>query len=162
MSVGAASPVARLDVIARAVGGSVVGRGDASLTGVSSLEDARADELAYVESERFADAARASRAGALVVATVIEGVAAPQLVVDDPRLAFIQIIEGFFTAPRRARGIASQVTLGLDVVIGAEPSIGRSSRSATACGSATASRSTLACSSATTCRSATTRSCIRT
>ena len=123
MSGGAAAPVARLDVIARAVGGTVVGRGDVSLAGVSSLEDAAGDDLAYVESERFGEAARASRAGALVVASVFENLPVPQLVVSDPRLAFIQIIERFFTAPRRARGIASQVTQGLDVVVGAEPSI---------------------------------------
>ena len=45
------------------------------------------------------------------------------MIVAEPRFAFVRIVEAFFTAPRRARGVAREVTLGADVVIGPEPSI---------------------------------------
>ncbi len=123
MSGGPMPVTARLGEIAAAVGGSVIGPDDTPITGVSSLEDAEPGDLAYVEGERFAEAARASRASAFVVASAIAGVERPQLVVAAPRLAFVRIVERFFTSPRRPRGIASQVTRGLDVSIGPDPSI---------------------------------------
>jgi len=114
---------ARLDEIARAVGGTVIGAADTEIAGVASLEDAGPDELAYVEGDRFADAARASRAGALAVASPISGFARAQIVVPEPRHALVAIVERFFTAPRRPRGIAREVSQGADVSIGPAPSI---------------------------------------
>ena len=65
MTGGAAPPVARLDDIARGGGRYRGRRSGYVITGVSSLEDAAPGDIAYVESERFAEAARASRAGGL-------------------------------------------------------------------------------------------------
>ena len=116
-------PAARLEEIAGAVGGTVVGAPDTMITGVSSLAEAVPGDIAYVESEGFAEAARGSRAAAFVVASAVEGLGKPQVIVAEPRFAFVRIVESFFTAPRRARGVAREVTLGADVVIGPEPSI---------------------------------------
>ena len=116
-------PAARLEEIAGAVGGTVVGAPDTMITGVSSLAEAVPGDIAYVESERFAEAARTSRAAAFVVASAVDGLGKPQVIVAEPRFAFVRIVETFFTAPRRARGVAREVTLGADVVIGPEPSI---------------------------------------
>jgi hypothetical protein len=58
-------PAARLEEIAGAVGGTVVGAPDTMITGVSSLTEAAPGDIAYVESERFAEAARGSRAAGL-------------------------------------------------------------------------------------------------
>jgi acyl carrier protein len=66
-------PAARLDEIAGAVGGTVVGAPDTMITGVSSLAEAVPGDIAYVEDERFAEAARGSRAAAFVVASASLG-----------------------------------------------------------------------------------------
>ena len=66
-------PAARLEEIAGAVGGTVVGARDTLITGVSSLAEAAPGDIAYIESERFAEAARASRAAAFVVASAVDG-----------------------------------------------------------------------------------------
>jgi len=116
-------PAVRLEAIGRAVGGTVVGPSDTMITGVSSLGEAAPGDIVYVENERLADAARASRATAFVVAALIDDLPRPQIIVAEPRFAFVRIVETFFTAPRRPRGVAREVTLGADVVIGAEPSI---------------------------------------
>ena len=116
-------PAARLDEIAGAVGGTVVGAGDTPITGVSSLDGAGPGDLAYLDGDRHAEAARASRAAALVVDSALEGWSRPQIVVAEPRYAFVRVIERFFTAPRRPRGVARDVLRGLDVAIGADPSI---------------------------------------
>jgi len=116
-------PAARLEEIAGAVGGTVVGAPDTMITGVSSLSEAVPGDIAYVEDERFAEAARGSRAAAFVAASAVDGLGKPQVIVAEPRFAFVRIVEAFFTAPRRTRGVAREVTLGAGVVIGPEPSI---------------------------------------
>ncbi len=116
-------PSVRLTLIAGTVGGTVVGDSDVEITGVSSLGDAGPRDLAYVDGDRFAAAARASRAGALLVAAALPDVDRPQIVVASPRYAFVRVVEALFTAPRQPRGVAHDVTRGLDVTIGPDPSI---------------------------------------
>src|SRR6266545_3121932 len=65
----APATAARLEEIAGAVGGTVVGAPDTMITGVSSLAGAAPGDITYVESEHFAEAARGSRAAAYVVAS---------------------------------------------------------------------------------------------
>jgi len=111
-----------LSEIAAAVGGRLVGA-DTMIAGVSSLDEARGGELAYVDGDRFVEAALASRAAAVVVGREITEIARPQVVVPDPRYAFVRIVERFFTSPRRARGVAAEVARGVDVEIGPDVSI---------------------------------------
>jgi UDP-3-O-[3-hydroxymyristoyl] glucosamine N-acyltransferase len=117
----AASAVPLSD-IAAAVGGRQAGS-ETSILGVSSLDEAEAGDLAYVENDRFIEAARASRASAFLVGREIPAFGRPQIVVPEPRLAFLRVVERFFTAPRRPRGIAADVARGADVRIGPDTSI---------------------------------------
>jgi UDP-3-O-[3-hydroxymyristoyl] glucosamine N-acyltransferase len=117
-----AAPGVPLGDIVAAVGGRLVGA-DTAILGVSSLEEAGGDDLAYVESDRLQEAARASRAGAFLVGAEIAGIGRPQIVVADPRLAFVRVVERFFIHPPRPRGIATQVVRGADVHIGPDASI---------------------------------------
>ncbi|HYB41717.1 MAG TPA: LpxD N-terminal domain-containing protein, partial [Candidatus Methylomirabilis sp.] len=109
--------------IAGAVGGRLVG-GDTAITGVSSLEQAGPGDLAYVDGERFVEAARASAAAAFVLGRELPDVPRPQVVVAEPRYAFARVVERFFARPRRPRGIAAEIVRGVDVQIGADASIG--------------------------------------
>ena len=111
-----------LSAIAAAVGGRLVGA-ETMIGGVSSLEEARAGDLAYVDGERFIEAARCSRASAFVVGGEMAEIPRPQVVVSDPRYAFVRVVERFFTGSRRARGIAAEVMRGVDVEIGPDASI---------------------------------------
>jgi UDP-3-O-[3-hydroxymyristoyl] glucosamine N-acyltransferase len=113
-----------LSEIAGAVGGRLIGDGDVMIAGVSNLEEARAGDLAYVDGDRFVEAALASQASAFVVGRPVPEVSRPQLVVADVRYAFVGVVERFF-APRPApRGIATPVVRGADVEIGPDVSIG--------------------------------------
>jgi UDP-3-O-[3-hydroxymyristoyl] glucosamine N-acyltransferase len=122
MRQASATPAVSLSEIAGAVGGRQVGP-EASIRGVSSLDEADRGDLVYVDGDRYHEAARASRAAAFLVSQEIAGLERPQLVVPDPRLAFVRVVEGFFTRPRRPRGIAAQIVRGADVAIGPEASI---------------------------------------
>jgi len=111
-----------LSEIAAAIDGRRVGA-ETTIAGVSSLAEAGPGDLAYVDGDRLADAARTSRASALLVDREMEGLAPIQVVVANPRFAFARVVERFFTDPRIPRGIAAEVVRGAGVEIGAEPSI---------------------------------------
>jgi UDP-3-O-[3-hydroxymyristoyl] glucosamine N-acyltransferase len=113
-----------LSDIAAAADGRLIGAGDVSIEGASSLDGARPGDLAYIDDDRFIEAAAASRASAFIVNRPIPELPRPQVVVSHPRIAFIRVVERFFLPPPRPRGIAAEVARGADVEIGPDASIG--------------------------------------
>lgn len=117
-----APPAVPLSEIAAAIGGQRVGA-DAMIAGVSGLDEAGPGDLVYVDGDRAVDAARASRAAAFLVSQEIDGLSAPQIVVREPRFAFVNVIERFFVVPRVPRGVAGNIVRGVQVEIGPDASI---------------------------------------
>jgi UDP-3-O-[3-hydroxymyristoyl] glucosamine N-acyltransferase len=113
----------RLDAITRAVDGTLTEGPDRTGAGVSGLAEAGPDDLGYVASERFINAAVLSKAAAFVVGRMIPELARPQIVVAQPAYAFARIAQQFFVTPYQARGIAEQISMGRDVSIGQDASI---------------------------------------
>ncbi len=112
-----------VQALAHAVGGQVIGDSGLTITGISSLAEAGPEDLAYVASERYAEAARTSRAAALVVPRPYSELPCPQIVVPHPGYAFAVIAERFFIEPYQSRGIAEQVARGEAVELGPDCSI---------------------------------------
>ena len=107
-----------LSEIAEAVGGRLIGSAETSIAGVSSLSEARPGELSFVEGDRFIPAALASRAAAFVVDRDITEIPRPQVIVTDPRYAFVRIVERFFVPPPPPPGIAAPGARGAAGLIG--------------------------------------------
>jgi UDP-3-O-[3-hydroxymyristoyl] glucosamine N-acyltransferase len=127
------------------LGGEARG-GDPTLSGVASLDQAQADQLSFVVNPKFAKAARASRAGALIVPpTLAEGFDQPCLVVANPHANFARAIALFHPEPASPTGIdpsaridaSSQVdpsaSIGPNVVIGPGAEIGARTRIEAGC-----------------------------
>jgi UDP-3-O-[3-hydroxymyristoyl] glucosamine N-acyltransferase len=114
---------ARLEAIARAVKGALAGSGSALITDLKSLEEAGSSDLTYVVADRSLPAAGRSRAAAFLVARRVPELGRPQIVVPNPAYAAACVVQRFFTAPYRPRGIARPLARGLGVSIGADPSI---------------------------------------
>ncbi len=109
--------------IARFVDGRIDGAGETIITGVSSVTDAGPGDLAFIAGERFAAAARSSRATAFLVPRQVDHLGAAQVVVDNPGYAFARVVERFFLAPHASRGIADDLVRGADTSIGPDVSI---------------------------------------
>jgi UDP-3-O-[3-hydroxymyristoyl] glucosamine N-acyltransferase len=118
-----APPGVRLGDVRRVTGGEVVGSDDVVLVGVSSLEEAGSQDLAYVTADRHIPAALKSRAAAFLTHRPVPELERPQLVVANPGHAVVTVIGRFFTAPLKPRGISESVARGADVRIGPDPSI---------------------------------------
>jgi UDP-3-O-[3-hydroxymyristoyl] glucosamine N-acyltransferase len=105
----------RLDEIARAVDGHVVGSPDVAVSGVSSLGEAGPTDLGYVASDRFIRAATESKAVAFVVGREISDLSRPQILVKNPAYAFARIAEIFFVSPFEPRGVSEHIARGQGV-----------------------------------------------
>jgi len=118
-----ASTALSLAQIHQVVGGALHGKGDTTLLTLASLSEATPQALSFITTDKAARNPGSISAGALLVHRHFPEIAAPQIVVDNPLLAFAQVAQTFFVRASIPRGIASDVTQGTDVTIGADPSI---------------------------------------
>ncbi len=121
-----------LQQIAAVVGGSVVGDAATQITGVASIDEAAEGDLVFAESDRFARAALQSTAAAILTSEKAAPAAAskPLILVEDPRRAFVQVLQAFapeLVAPPGVHSsafVAASATFGADVHIGANVTVG--------------------------------------
>src|SRR5436309_14547051 len=84
--------------LALRVAGNVVGDDEALIVGVSSIEEAESGDIVFAENDRFLSQAQKSRASAIVAFLEATTPDKPLIKVDNPRFAFLRILEIF--APR--------------------------------------------------------------
>ncbi|MBI3896105.1 MAG: UDP-3-O-(3-hydroxymyristoyl)glucosamine N-acyltransferase [Acidobacteria bacterium] len=110
--------------LARWLAGEPEGELDKLLSGVQSLETAGETDVSFLESERNAAQAMASRAGCLLASP---GVALPGrtvIRVRNPRYAIARAIELFHPLPSRQSAIHSTAVISKNVKIGPDVAIG--------------------------------------
>ncbi len=138
----------RLEELARTLGAELQpGTGNDSgatlpeidITGVAGLKDAAAHDLSFLDNPRYTAAARATRAGAVLVNPDAAPLSVPTLLTSNPYLAFAKAVELFHKAPVYSPGIhptavidptarlAPGVYVGPYAVVGAGVSIGEGS-----------------------------------
>jgi len=107
-----------------ALAGEKVGL-DAEITGVQPVKAATGQDLTFVADRKHEGAAKKCGAGAVLVSKPIDGLAIPQLVVENVDAALIEVL-GYF-APRLAppaEGVDASARLGENVRLGPGASIG--------------------------------------
>ncbi len=139
-----------LSEIAALLGGSILsGSGELRLTGVASLTEAGPEDLSFFGNEKYINALKSTRAGAVLVPTgfaeVVPGVAF--VVVDNPSLAFGRFMERLAPPPApfvpgvhptavvhpEAKFDAARVAIGPHVTVEAGVEIGPGSRIGAGC-----------------------------
>lgn len=116
------SPIT-LAQIHEVVGGTIHGDSQTQISGLTNLSEADPDALSFIANDKMSKAAATLPVAALLVHRHLPDLAVPQIVVDNPMLAFARVAQTFFVQPQTIRGIAERVTQGADVRIGADPSI---------------------------------------
>ena len=123
MGLTSATTALTLSQIHQLVGGTLHGKGDTPLLSLASLNEVTPQALSFIANDKAAKNPEHIAAGALLVHRHIPEIAAPQIVVQNPLLAFAQVAQAFFVRPSLPRGLANDVARGTDVTIGADPSI---------------------------------------
>jgi UDP-3-O-[3-hydroxymyristoyl] glucosamine N-acyltransferase len=105
------------------VGGTIHGDDQTPISSLTSLGEADPHALSFVANEKMSKGVATLRVAALLVYRHFSDLAVPQIVVDNPLLAFARVAQKFFVHVPTPRGIAESVTRGSDVQIGSDPSI---------------------------------------
>jgi UDP-3-O-[3-hydroxymyristoyl] glucosamine N-acyltransferase len=123
----------RTSELAAHVGGRVIGDGNVLVHRVASLDSAGEGEIAYVEDQKFFEAANKSKASWVIVPEGADVKAPCQIEVKKPKLAFALIAEVLHPPKKRkpeihpTAVIADNAKIGSDVFIGAFVCVGENS-----------------------------------
>jgi UDP-3-O-[3-hydroxymyristoyl] glucosamine N-acyltransferase len=118
------SSIRRLVDLAAELDARVVGDGELEIHGVRPLDSAQPTHLSFLHNPRYAEEARASRAGAILVADENALPGRTLLVCDEPYLALARALEIFHPRPRPQPGIHDTAVVADDVSLGDGASIG--------------------------------------
>jgi UDP-3-O-[3-hydroxymyristoyl] glucosamine N-acyltransferase len=94
-----------LEDLARKIGGTVEGNGSIRITGIAPLDSAQEGDLTFLTNPRYAKAARATKASAILCEKTLPESANAFLLSSNPYAALAKVISLFFPAPPRLAGI---------------------------------------------------------
>ena len=95
-----------LSVLAREIGGKLVGSGAVKISGIGSLPEAGPGMISFAASGKYYPLISASRASAFLVGKKVEGLKKPQVIVPDPMLAAARVIELFYPEREEPAGVS--------------------------------------------------------
>ncbi len=110
--------------LAQRVAGDVEGDGGALILGVASIEEAESGDIVFAENSRFLSQAEKSRASAIVAFLDATTPDKPLIKVDNPRFAFLRILELFAPHVNAAPGIHATAVIAAETQIHPDASIG--------------------------------------
>ena len=113
-----------LSQIARLVEGQIVGDPNLQISGINTIDDAQDGELAFIASPQFYKKAAKTLASAILAEETIPNTEKTFLLVKNPRLAMVQVVQFFYPQQRPASGIDPRAAIGADVVLGERVFIG--------------------------------------
>lgn len=97
---------------------------DLAITGVTGIESAGPSEVTFVANPKYAPAARASAAAAIIVAEDFPSTGKPLLRSKNPYLAFARALEMFYQPPAYASGIHPTAVIHPSAKVGSNAHIG--------------------------------------
>ena len=118
------APMVTVGELASWVEGHVEGDTAALVKGVSSIEDAQVGDIVFAENDRFLNQAARSSASAIVAFLDAVTPDKPLIRVQNPRVAFLKILERFRPQLNVAPGVHPTAIVGHDVVLGDGVSVG--------------------------------------
>jgi UDP-3-O-[3-hydroxymyristoyl] glucosamine N-acyltransferase len=113
-----------LEELARALGATLEGDPRRVVTGVAPLESAGPDEVSFLTHARYADAARASRAGAFVAGAGAADLPAPVLRVLAPQHALVDLLNLFHPPPAVVPGVHPTAVIAGDAHVDPTAAVG--------------------------------------
>jgi UDP-3-O-[3-hydroxymyristoyl] glucosamine N-acyltransferase len=104
--------------IADSIGGRVEGDDSVVINGISPLGSAKEGEITFMADQRLLDQLRVTRASAVIVKSLTELFAGPQVIVPDPYLAYARVAAIFAPPPPRFDGVSERAVIGEGVSLG--------------------------------------------
>ena len=106
-----------LEEISQIINGELVGDGSLIITAVTNINDAKSSDITFAV-EPHLEEAKNSIAGAIIVPQNVEGFTQPIIKVDNPRVAFMQLLLLFSPKVKIIREVHDTAVVGENVKIG--------------------------------------------
>lgn len=114
-----------LGQLAERLGATLRGASDTAISGLATLQEARADQLSFLANAQYRKFLSGCQAGAvLLTAADAEGYAGNALVVANPYLAYAELSHLFDRKPRALPGVHPTAVVAADAQVDASASIG--------------------------------------
>ncbi len=114
--------------IAEFIDGELKGEGTIEIKGVSSINDAKAGEITFIDSPKLKDRINKTEASCVITSFDIEETDKPTIKCKNPSLALIKIIEEMFPYEiNHPRGLDKSALLGRNLKLGKDVTIGANS-----------------------------------
>jgi len=110
--------------LAERLGCLVEGDPDLVITGVSGMDQASASQLTFLANPKYASRVKDTKAGAILIAQPVAGLAITCLISANPYLDFSRTLSIFYQAPRPAQGIHPLASIDATATVGVNASIG--------------------------------------
>ena len=112
--------------IARWVGGEITGDGKALITGCAGIEEAQKGDITFLADRKYASSAKATQAGAIIVPRQVVLPGKTFIRVDNPSLAFIEVMRRILPDPSRhfPKGIHPTALVAKDALLGKGVAVG--------------------------------------
>ncbi|MBS3906647.1 MAG: UDP-3-O-(3-hydroxymyristoyl)glucosamine N-acyltransferase [Syntrophaceae bacterium] len=113
----------KLSELAEYVGGTLIGDGDAEISGVASIDDARPGEITFIANPKYLRKLGETSASAVIVSKEVTTADKFLIRAANPHLAFVKILTLFLVKPYQPKGIdpSAQISptaqLGKDLTI---------------------------------------------
>lgn len=104
--------------IAEHIDGHIQGDGNKIICDVAPFETAASDQITFADGAKFIKRLRETSAGAVIVPTHVESDGLTLIQVDNPKVAFIRVIELFHPMVLPFKGISKRAIIGQGLVIG--------------------------------------------
>ncbi len=115
----------RLDELAKALKGTVVGDGSVEISGVAGIKEARKGDITFLVNPKYESYVATTGASAIIVANGHKEAAVPLLQVDNPYLAFLKAVRIFRGDTRKVEpGIHPSAVIGERVKLGKNVAVG--------------------------------------
>ncbi|MDP9113188.1 MAG: UDP-3-O-(3-hydroxymyristoyl)glucosamine N-acyltransferase [Acidobacteriota bacterium] len=114
----------KLRDLADRLGCELRGDGGIEITGVAGMEQAGAGQITFLSNPKYTHKVKQTRAGAILVPKVMEGIEPAQVVSANPYFDFARALELFYQPPRPAAGIHPTALIAESARIGEGASIG--------------------------------------
>jgi UDP-3-O-[3-hydroxymyristoyl] glucosamine N-acyltransferase len=112
----------KLSQIAQIINGELIGS-DVVINGISDLETQRKDTICYAENDRYLKMLAQSEVAAIIISKKMVCDVKPIIVVEDPKIAFAQLLEIFNPHIHYITGITENVFIDKTVKLGKNVSI---------------------------------------
>jgi len=108
----------KLSEIARILNGKLEGNTDIEISGARGAQDSQEGDITYITGSKYIEVAKKSKASAFIAKEKIKELDKPQIIVENPQLAFAKVLELFYVKPHPYKGISEKALLASTAKIG--------------------------------------------